>query len=102
MSFQQMVPHTTPPLHTLETTTLLLSRRATVDEEDVLILCFRSTFGLDEWLMYPATLLPPTFLPHAGNRFFPAIEGGESEKKKGRKNTRGVYRVWEDTVNEVG
>ncbi|CAM9793117.1 unnamed protein product [Scytosiphon promiscuus] len=78
-----------------------VAARATVDEEDVLIVCFRSTFGLDEWLMYPATLIPPTFLPHAGSRLFPAVEGGEVEKKKGRRDARGVYRVWEDTINEM-
>lgn len=72
-----------------------------MEGEDVLIICFRSTFGLDEWLMYPATLIPPTFLPHAGCRFFPATEGGERESEKRGRDTRGVYRVWEDTINEV-
>ena len=57
---------------------------------------------------YPEALVPPTFLPHPGCRFFPPPETGErkdgDEPKSGegvRVNERGVFRVWEDSINDV-
>lgn len=54
--------------------------------------------------------MPPTFLPHPGSRFFPQSDSS-GEQKDGDKNEavgtgrgvdeKGVYRVWEDSINDV-
>lgn len=58
---------------------------------------------------YPEALKPPTFLPHPGSRFFSQSEN-EEHKDGDKDNTvgtgrgvdeKGVYRVWEDSINEV-
>ncbi|CAM9919599.1 unnamed protein product [Ectocarpus sp. 4 AP-2014] len=69
--------------------------RGVVEGENVLIVAFRSTFGMDEWLEYPKALAPPTFLPHAG------FQKSQQHDEDGRTDDpQHVFRVWEQTVEE--
>ena len=69
--------------------------------------CFPYPAGVPS-LRYPEALVPPTFLRHPGSRFFPQSESGEQkggdECKSGngvRVDGHGVFRVWEDSINDV-
>lgn len=70
--------------------------RGVVEGENVLIVAFRSTFGMDEWLEYPKALAPPTFLPHAG------FQKSQQHEEDGQTDDpQHVFRVWEQAVQEV-
>lgn len=63
-----------------------VAARITVNSKRVLVVAFRSTQGMEEWLEYPEEYLDRPFLPH-----------NEQDPDEDME----VFSVWSDTLDEV-